>query len=158
MKTEKGLSLKDVTKPAPGDVPNLRIILNRSRYYEFYAVYDKKKFFRSVQILNRDSYLRIVCVPASSFSAPPSSPPSWIFYRDRAIPFSDSASGDYADYAKTAVVHTYLHEGPTDLQETIRQALIADTYVDDGGVGADNKETLSNLQDEISKLLGKGGF
>ena len=55
-------------------------------------------------------------------------------------------------------LHAYLHKAPTDLQEIIRQALIADTYVDDGGVGADSKETLTNLQDEISKLLGKGGF
>ena len=55
MRTEKGLSLKDVTKPAPGDVPNLRGILNPSRYYEFYAVYDIKKFFRSVRTSDRDS-------------------------------------------------------------------------------------------------------
>ena len=55
-------------------------------------------------------------------------------------------------------LHAYLHKAPTDLQEIIRQALIADTYVDDGGVGVGSKETLSNLQDEISKLLGKGGF
>ena len=55
MKTEKGLSLNDVTKPAPGDVQNLRGILNRSRYYEFYAVYDIKKFFRSVRTSDRDS-------------------------------------------------------------------------------------------------------
>ena len=115
-----------------------------------------KEIFKSVRILDRDSYLRIVCAPASSFSAPPSSPPSWIFYWDCA--FGDSTSGDYADCAKTAVVHAYLHEAPTDLQETIRQALTADTYVDDGGVGADSKATLTNLLDKISKLLGKSGF
>ena len=158
MKTEKGLSLNNVTKPAPGDVPNLCGILNRSRCYEFYAVYDIKKFFRSVRTLDRDCYLRIVCVPASSFAAPPSSPPSWMFYRDCAIPFGDSSSGVYAACVKTADVHAYLHEAPTDLQETICQALIADTYVDDGVVGTDSKEMLSNLQDEISKLLKKGGF
>ena len=99
-----------------------------------------------------------MCVPASSFSASPSSPPSWIFYQDLSIPFGDRASGDYAACAKTAIVHTFLYEALTDLPETIRQTLIADTYVDDGGVGAESKETLTNLQDEISKLLGKGGF
>ena len=67
-------------------------------------------------------------------------------------------SGDYAACAKTAAVLAYIHEVPLDLQEAVRPALIEDTYVDDGGVGADSLETLSNLQNVISVLLGKGGF
>ena len=45
MKTEKGLSLNNVTKPAPRDGPNLRGILNRTRCYEQYTVFDIWKFF-----------------------------------------------------------------------------------------------------------------
>ena len=67
-------------------------------------------------------------------------------------------SGDYAACAKAAAVLAYVHEVPLDLQEAVRQALIEDTYGDDGGVGADSPEMLSNLQNEIIGLLGKGGF
>ena len=83
MRTESGLSLNGVTKPAPGVIPSLQGILLRSRCHLFYSVFDIKKFFRSVRISNKDSYLRIVCVPSSSFSTKPSSTPSWIYYRDR---------------------------------------------------------------------------
>ena len=38
MRSESGLSLNDVTKPAPGDVPSLRGILLRSRCHDFYVV------------------------------------------------------------------------------------------------------------------------
>ena len=69
MRSKSGLSLNDVTKPAPGDVPSLRGILLISRCYIFYAVYDIKKFFRSVLTSDKDSYLQIVCV-----SHPPPSP------------------------------------------------------------------------------------
>ena len=78
MKTDKGLSLNKVTKPAPGDIPNLRSILNHSRCTNHFSVFDIKKFIRSVRISDRESYLRIVFVPHS-----------WIHYRDRAIPFCD---------------------------------------------------------------------
>ena len=87
MHTESGLSLNEVTQPAPGDVPSLRGILMRSRSHLFYAVYDIKKFFRSVRTRDKDSFLRIVCVPSISFSSPPAPKPTWIYYRDRAIPF-----------------------------------------------------------------------
>ena len=40
----------------------------------------------------------------------------------------------------------------------MRQALLDDTYVDDGGVGADSLEMLSELQDKIGKILKKGDF
>ena len=102
-----------------------------------------------MRISDKDSYLRIVCVPSSSFSSKPSSTPSWTFYRDRAIPFGDSASGDYAACAKGATVLSYLPDVPPQLQEAVRQALIDDTYVDDGGVGADSTSLLSELQIKI---------
>ena len=158
MKTESGLSLNDVTKPAPGVVPSLRAILLRSRCHVHYSVFDIKKFFRSVRISDRDSYLRVVAVPLHGFSSKPTPNPTWIFYRDRSIPFGDSASGDYAACAKAATVLTHLHNVPTHLQETVRQALLDDTYVDDGGVGADSPELLSELRTEIEKILKKGDF
>ena len=52
MHTETGLSLKDVTQPAPGDVPNLRRILTRSRCHPYYPVFDIKKFFSLFHQLN----------------------------------------------------------------------------------------------------------
>ena len=83
MKTKTGLSLNEVTQPAPGDVPSLQGILMRSRCHPYYAVYDIKKFFRSVRTSDQDSYIRIVCVPANSFSNPPApNPPTWSFYHD----------------------------------------------------------------------------
>ena len=58
MRSESGLSLNDVTKPAPGDVHSLRGILLRSRCHNFYAIYDIKKFFRSVP--NSDSEIKLI--------------------------------------------------------------------------------------------------
>ena len=158
MRTETGLSLNDVTQPAPGNVPNLRGILMRSRCHLHYAVYDIEKFFRSVLISDKDSFLRIICVPSNSFSEPPATNPTWRYFRDRAIPFGDCASGDYASCAKTATVKTFIHEAPLHLQSAILQATLEDTYIDDGGVGANTMEELSVLQDEIEKILSKGGF
>ena len=111
-----------------------------------------------MRISDEDSYLRIVCVPSSSFSTKPSSTPSWMFYRDQAIPFGDSASGDYAACTKDATVLSHLSDVPPQLQEAVPQALIDDTYVDDGGVGADSSRLLSELQVEIDKILKKGDF
>ena len=105
-------------------------------------MFDIKKFFRS---------LRVVAVPLISFSSKPPPNPSWIFYRDRSILFGDSASGDYAACAKAATVLTDLHNVPSTLQDTVRQALLNDTYVDDGGFGADSPELLSELLDKIEK-------
>ena len=158
MRSESGLSLNDVTKPAPGDVPSLRGILLRSRCHNFYAVYDIKKFFRSVLTSDKDSYLRIVCVPATSFSSPPPPQPSWIFYRDKSIPFGDSASGDYATCAKAAVTLAYIQDSPVSLQPAILQAILEDTYIDDGGVGANSDSEIKLLKCEIDKILSKGGF
>ena len=119
MCSESGLSLNDVTKPSPGDVPSLHGILMGSRCHVFYAVYDIKKFFRSVLTFYKGSYLLSVCVPNPSFSSPPSSNPTWIFYRDRAIPFRDSASGDYATCAKVAATRAFIQDSPDNLQPAI---------------------------------------
>ena len=107
----------------------------RSRCHPHYAVYDIKKFFRSVRTSDQDSYLRIVCVPSNSFSNPPTPNPSWRYFRDQAIPFGDSAFGDYATCAKNATVQTFIQDSPTDLQPAILQAILEDTYIDNGDVG-----------------------
>ena len=138
MKTQTGLSLNEVTKPAPGDVPSLPGILAKSRCSDFFAVYDIKKFFRSVRISDKDSYLRIVCVPQNSFSSSPLSSLYWIYYRDHAIPFGDGASGDYAACAKAATVYAYITDSPKEMQKDILQVILEDTYVDDRFVEADS--------------------
>ena len=136
MHTDSGLSLNKVTKPAPVDVSSLQGILLRSKCH----VFDIKKFFCSAIISDKDSYLRTVCVPLLSFSTKPSPDPSWIFYRDRAILFRDSALGDYRACAKAATVFAHLPDSLPELQDTIRQALIDYTFVDNGGVGANSKK------------------
>ena len=112
MSTESGLSLNDVPQPAPGNVPSLRGILMRSRSHPHYAVYDIMKFFRSVLTTDKDSFLRIVCVPANSFSSQPTPNLIWRYFGDQNIPFGDSASGDYATCAKVATVQTFIKEAP----------------------------------------------
>ena len=67
-------------------------------------------------------------------------------------------SGDYATCAKVATVKTFISDSPPHLRPTILQAILEDTYIDDGGVGANTPSDLSTLQREIEKLLNKGGF
>ena len=53
-----------------------------------------------------------MCVPSSFFSSAPTPNPTWRFFRDQAIPFGDSASGDYSTCAKIATVQTFIHDSP----------------------------------------------
>ena len=110
-------------------------------------MYNIKKFFRSVHTSDQDSFLRIVCVPSNFFSCPPSPNPTWSFFRDRAIPCGNSASGDYATCAKVATVQTFIQDSPTDLQPAILQAVLEDTFIDKGGVGANPASEVSMLQE-----------
>ena len=52
----------------------------------------------------------------------------------------------------------FIEETPVHLQQTIKQAVLEDTYVYNGEVGADSKEESIILQTEITKILRKGGF
>ena len=56
--------------------PQIQGILVHSRYHPYYAVYDMKKFLRSLHSGDMDSYLRIECVPYNSFSNPLTSVPT----------------------------------------------------------------------------------
>ena len=80
MCTETGLSLNDISPPAPGNVPNMRGILLRSRCHPHFAVYDIKKFFRSMLTSTKDSFLRIMCVPSDFFSSAPTLNPTWRYF------------------------------------------------------------------------------
>ena len=136
----------------------MRGILLRSRCHPHFAVYDIKKFFRSVLTSTKDSFLRIMCVPSEFFSSAPTLNPTWRYFRDQAIPFGDSASGDYATCAKVATVKTFITDSPPHLQPAILRAGLEDTYIDDGGVGANSPSELSTLQQEIERILNRGGF
>ena len=158
MKSQSGLSLNDVTCNPPGVVPDMRTILLKSRTHKEFSTFDIKKFFCSVRISERDSYLRLILVPAKSFCSNPEPNPTWTCYRDCAIPFGDSPSGDYANCAKFAACNLFIDEVPDHLRTPVRQAIIENTYVDDGAVGANSKKELSLLETEITTLLKKGGF
>ena len=158
MGTESDLSLNDITQPAPGDVPNFRRILTHSRCHLYYAIFNIKEFFRSVLINDKDSCLRIVCVPANLFSSPPTLKPTWRFFRNQAIPFGDNASGDYATCAKVATVQKFIKDSPPLLQPIILQAVLKDTNIDDRGVGAKSIAELFKVKQEIEPILDKGGL
>ena len=89
----------------------MRGILLRSRCHSLFAVYDIQKFFRSVLTSTKDSFLRIMCVPSGFFSSAPTPNPTWRYFQDQAIPFGDSASGDYAT-SKVATVKTFITDPP----------------------------------------------
>ena len=112
MRTETGLSLNDVSQPAPGNVPNRRGILMHSRCNPHFAVYDILKFFWSVLTSTKDSFLRIMCVPSGFFSSASTPNPTWRYFRDQAIPFGNSASSNYATCAKVATVKTFITDSP----------------------------------------------
>ena len=86
-----------------------------------------------------------MCVLSNFFSSAPTPNPTWRFFRDQAIPFGDSASGNYATCAKIATVQTFIHDSPPHLHHAILQAVLEDTYIDDWGVGAGSPEELSTL-------------
>ena len=60
----------------------------------------------------KDSFLRIMCVSSGFFSRAPTPNPTWRYFRDQAIPFGDSASGDYATCVKIATVKTFILDSP----------------------------------------------
>ena len=95
-----------------------------------------------------------MCIPSNFVSSAPTPNPTWRFFRDQAIPFGDSSSGDY-DYA---TVQTFIHDSPPHLHPAILQAVLEDTYIDDGGVDSSSRDELFALQQEIEKILNKGGF
>ena len=140
MRTETGLSLNDVSQPAPGNVPNMRGILLRSRCHPHFAVYDIQKFFRSVLPSTKDSFLRIMCV---SFP----------------VLLLLTLPGDTSEIRQSCSGTTQLvrrlplsrHSSwiPPHLQPPILQAILEDTYIDDGGVGANSPSELTSLQQEI---------
>ena len=47
---------------------------------------------------------------------------------------------------------------PPHLRPAILQAVLEDTYIDDWGVGAVSPSNLSTLQQEIERILNRGGF
>ena len=47
---------------------------------------------------------------------------------------------------------------PPHLQPAILQPVLEDTYIDDGGVGANSPSDLSTLHQEIERILNRGGF
>ena len=56
------------------------------------------------------------------------------------------------------MVKTFIHESPLHLQPIILQAVLEDTYIGDGGVGAVSCSESKILQVEINNILQKGGF
>ena len=52
----------------------------------------------------------------------------------------------------------FIKETPIHQQEAIKQAILKDIYVEDGGVGADSQKESVELQAEISSIQRKGGF
>ena len=74
---------------------------------------------------------------------------TWNFFRDCAIPFGDSTSGDYATCAKVATVKTFINKSPINLQSAVLQAVLEGTYIDDGGIEASFTNEISTLQDKI---------
>ena len=89
-----------------------------------------------MRISDKDSSSRIVCVPQNSFSTSLLPSLSGIYFRDCAIPFGVSASGDYAACAKAPTVYADISDSPEALQKDIHQAILEDNYVDDGAVRA----------------------
>ena len=78
----------------------------------------------------KDSFLRIMCVSSGFFSRAPTPNPTWRYFRDQAIPFGDSASGDYATCVKIATVKTFILDSPpSHLRPAILQAVLEDTYI-----------------------------
>ena len=57
-----------------------------------------------------------------------------------------------------ATTLAYIQDSPVSLQSAILQAILEDTYIDNGGVGASSDADIRLLQGEIEKILSKGGF
>ena len=114
------------------------------------------KFFRSVLTSDKNSFLRIVFLITLSPVHLLTTPPGDTFE----IEPSRSATAHPVIMQSVQKLPRSKHSSkrPPPLQPAILQATLEDTYIDDGGVGANSIKELSALQDEIGKILGKGGF
>ena len=153
MCTKTGLSLNKVTQPAPGNVPSLCGILVHSRCHPHYAVYDIKKFYRSVRTSNQDSFLRIFLPtpsPAHHLPTPPGTSSVTEQFPLVTVPPAIML-------LVLATIQTFIQDSPTNLQPAILQDKLEDTYIDNRGVGANSASEISVLQDEIGEFSPKVG-
>ena len=158
MRTESGLSLNDFTQTAPANVPSLRGILIDPDS----TPTTPSTTFRS----SSDLYPPATSTPTSGLSVfqPTPSP----------APLLQTLPGDIFETAQSPLetVHQETMQPaqrsrpsrhsskipPPSLQPVILQAVLEDTYIDDRRVGAKSDVELSDLQQEIEAILGKGGF
>ena len=65
--------------------------------------------------------------------------------------------GDYATCAKVAATCALIQDSPANLQPAILQAILEDTYIDDGGVGASSvQEKLNSFKRRLELYSEKG--
>ena len=57
-----------------------------------------------------------------------------------------------------ATVQTFIQDAPPDLQPAILQAVLEDTFIEDEGIEASSLGEISAHQNEIGKIISKGGF
>jgi len=97
-------------------------------------------------------------VPKLGFGSTPQENQDWVYYRDRAVPFGDKPSGDYASCAKALTVEKFINTVPKEIQDKVKTVLLKCTYVDDGCTTANSIPELTVIQKEVTAVLAKGGF
>ena len=158
-KTETGLSLNDVVKAPPGNIPSMRGILMRTRGAEVMMIFDIEKFFRTIYISPKDSNLRLLLLPKGGFAAHKPGE-KWEFetVREMAIPFGDGPACDYSISCKDHIAKKNVSLVREGLREKVLKAVVEDCYVDDGNAMLEHDDDVKEYQEAITKVLGQGGF
>lgn len=145
-KSSAGISLNDCLLVGPTVHSPLIDVLLRFRMYRIALTTDISKMYRAIELENDDRDLHRFLWRSDKSEAIRD-------YRMTRVTFGVSASSFIANMCIKQNALNHAHQFPL-AAKTVFESI----YVDDGLVGADDKDTAVNLQKEMDELFSRGGF
>ena len=143
----RGLSLNDILMKGPNSLNDLFGIQLRFRKYPHVLVGDMKKMYHTVRTTVLEKHLRRV---------------KWRFldtlepfktYGINRVMFGDTPAACITTVAIRETANTFKH-----IDKVAAEKIVNDSYVDDIITGADTREEVECLKENIPKIVSKGGF
>ena len=143
---KNGVCLNDLLAKGPSALNCQMELLIRFRGHPMGMALDIKKFYNSVNSVERDHHLRRVL-----WTAKPNEKPA--VYLTAKVNFGDRPAGCVAGTALAATADMFKEE-----DEVAAEKIKGDSYVDDIITGGESAEELSKLEISIASICQKGGF